>query len=71
MRRIKDHVVHYLCISLIFQVVSHEIGHNLGMLHDFTDPNPGTARFCQSKPSELCTDTQGVMDYFQVCNTIF
>ena len=51
--------------------MSHEIGHNLGMLHDFTDPNPGTARFCQSKPSELCTDTQGVMDYFQVCNTIF
>ena len=49
---------------MIFQIVAHEIGHNLNMDHDF-DPSPGNKRLCDVDGS-TCTDIGGVMDYFGV-----
>ena len=34
-------------ISLFFQVVAHEIGHNLGMLHTWADPHKSNG--CETK----------------------
>ena len=33
----------------ILKVVAHEMGHNLGMLHDFDDPNGGPNGACNGK----------------------
>jgi|688.fasta_scaffold1927917_1 hypothetical protein len=43
--------------------MAHEIGHNLGMDHDFSG-SPGTPRF--DSKGATCTKIQGVMDYYQV-----
>ena len=45
--------------------MAHEIGHNLGMGHDFTG-SVGTSRYCPTDPSVLCTNDGGIMDYNQV-----
>jgi hypothetical protein len=44
--------------------MAHELGHNLGMLHDFIDPytNPKTVRTDSTGGS--CTNVNGVMDYY-------
>ena len=46
--------------------MAHELGHNLGMSHDFIDPisSPKTIRYDSNGNS--CTDHNGVMDYYVV-----
>ena len=51
-------------INKYFQIVAHEIGHNLNKKHDF-DGSPGVSRYCDVG-GEDCTNDGGVMDYFQV-----
>ena len=52
--------------------MAHELGHNLGISHDFIDPytSPSTQRTCSIKtaPNNVCTDIGGIMDYNQVIN---
>jgi len=45
--------------------MSHELGHNLGMPHDFINPisTPKTIR--RDSKGNSCTDIYGVMDYGQ------
>ena len=42
----------------------HELGHNLGMFHDFLDPytNPKVNRI--DSKGVVCTNKYGVMDYY-------
>jgi len=49
------------------ETITHEMGHNLNMRHDFIDPTPGTTRTCDTDGSS-CTDIGGVMDYFGTVN---
>ena len=63
------YLIHYV-LSKFQKIIAHEIGHNLGMSHDF-DPNPSNPsnpndRFCTTDES-LCTGIGGIMDYFGVC----
>ena len=47
--------------------MSHEIGHNLGMRHDFNDDEGvDSSRFCETDTSYDCKNQGGIMDYFQV-----
>lgn len=41
--------------------MAHEIGHSLGIQHDFRNGNPCSVRF--SSTGERCTGVGGIMDY--------
>jgi hypothetical protein len=49
------------------QIMAHEMGHNLGMDHDFNG-SPGVTRYDSKGVS--CTNIGGVMDYYQVIHEL-
>ena len=46
--------------------MAHELGHNLGMKHDFKDPYKKPKTIAKDSKGVICTNDGGVMDYFQV-----
>ena len=57
------------------QTITHEIGHNLNMEHDFkckpSTPSPAECdRFCATNPSQTCTNIGSNMDYYEVNSMI-
>ena len=46
------------------QIICHELGHNLGMNHDFIDPFTNPKTIFRDSNGVSCTDTNGVMDYY-------
>ena len=55
-----------LCIITIdtLQIICHELGHNLGMNHDFIDPITNPKTIFRDSNGLSCTDANGVMDYY-------
>jgi hypothetical protein len=43
--------------------MAHELGHNLGMYHDFIDPFTTPKTIYRDANGRSCTDDNGVMDY--------
>jgi hypothetical protein len=48
----------------MFKNLAHELGHNLGMLHDFTGVYASPKKVLLDSKGQTCTDIGGVMDYY-------
>ena len=48
--------------------MAHELGHNLGMNHDFIDPYTNPKTIFLDSAGNSCTNNGGVMDYFVAVN---
>jgi len=48
----------------LLQIICHELGHNLGMPHDFVDPYTNPKTILRDSKGVSCTNINGVMDYF-------
>jgi hypothetical protein len=46
--------------------MAHELGHNLGMNHDFIDPYTTPKNIRRNSAGNTCTDVNGVMDYYVI-----
>ncbi len=44
--------------------IAHEIGHNMGLMHDFPKAGPDHGRLCY-QTGHSCINLGGIMDYFQ------
>ena len=53
-------------VFIPFQILVHEIGHNLNMDHDFVNGDPNQKRF--SSTGAACTDIDSYMDYYKNLN---
>ena len=51
-----------MIVGSIIQILVHEIGHNLGMYHDFSNGDPNQPRY--SLTNAPCTDIDSYMDYY-------
>ena len=53
--------------NTLLQSVVHELGHNLGMGHDFLDEVvfPATSNVIKASNGKVCTNVGGFMDYGQ------
>ena len=49
---------------LLKQIMAHELGHNLGMYHDFLEPFSTPKTMYQDSNGINCTNVNGVMDYY-------
>ena len=56
--------LYQLCFFL--QIIAHELGHNLGMKHDFVDPFTYPKPIRRDSAGNTCTDVNSVMDYFVI-----
>ena len=62
-------------IQIVFQTITHEIGHNVNMEHDFVcnkveERQEDCDRFCETNPSQTCTNINSNMDYYEVLKII-
>jgi hypothetical protein len=46
------------------QIICHELGHNLGMPHDFSALYSNPKNILRDSVGNSCTDVNGVMDYY-------
>ena len=57
-----------LLLTIHLKVLGHELGHNLGMSHDFVDPISEPKKNRYDSKGQLCTGIGALMDYGMAFN---